>query len=138
MVGMLQSLRIFGASITRPRSSDRSDEPIRGEIYSAERLELYAESLAARQPVYQSYWGWHDLAAEARRNGSILLACHSSIAEAAREHRAITPAAEWVLDNFHVIDEQLKRIHQDCTPHVSRSLPKLAEGPLRGRPRVYG
>jgi hypothetical protein len=50
MIGMLQSLRIFGAFIARPRSSDRSDEPIRGEIYSAERLELYAESLAARQP----------------------------------------------------------------------------------------
>ena len=43
-----------------------------------------------------------------------------------------------MLDNFHVIDEQLKSIQQDCTPRVSRSLPKLADGPLRGRPRVYG
>ena len=88
--------------------------------------------------MYESYWDWYDLAAEARRNGTILLTCHSAIAEAAREHRAITPAAEWVLDNFHVIDEQLKSIHHDCTPRVSRSLPKLADGPLRGRPRVYG
>ena len=135
---MLQSLRVFGAVLGRPQSSGQIDEVIRGEIYSAERLEAHAGSLAARQPVYESSWGGYDLAAEARRNGTILLTCHSAIAEAAHEHRAITPAAEWVLDNFHVIDEQLKSIHHDCTPRISRSLPKLAEGPLRGRPRIYG
>src|SRR6185436_4781949 len=135
---MLESLRSLGFALGYPPTSDRTDEVIRDEIYSAERLEHHAESLAARQSVYDSYWARHDLAAEARRNGTVLLACHSSIAQATQEHRAITPAAEWLLDNFHVIDGQLKSIQQDCTPRIARSLPKLADGPLRGYPRVYG
>ena len=135
---MLESLRSLGIVLGHPPASDQDDEVIRDEIYSAERLEHHAESLAARQSVYDSYWVRHNLAAEARGNGTVLLACHASIAQATQEHRAITPAAEWLLDNFHVIDEQLKSIQQDCTPRTARSLPKLAEGPLRGYPRVYG
>jgi cyclic beta-1,2-glucan synthetase len=118
--------------------TDEADPPIRGEIFSAERLELHAKELAARQPITPAYWRGHDLAAAARRNGRILFECHGAIATAAREQRAITPAAEWLLDNFHVFDEQLKTIHHDCTPKVLRSLPRLADGPLRGYPRVYG
>ena len=68
---MLQSLRILGTFVRLSAAAPaRTDEPIRAEIYSAERLELHAESLAARQPVYESYWDWYDLAAEARRNGT--------------------------------------------------------------------
>ncbi|MBI1848329.1 MAG: glycosyl transferase, partial [Candidatus Rokubacteria bacterium] len=60
------------------------------------------------------------------------------IAEVIREERAITPAAEWLVDNFHVVDEQLREIHDDLPPGFYRQLPKLAEGPLAGYPRVYG
>ena len=60
------------------------------------------------------------------------------IANAIREERAITPAAEWLVDNFHVVDEQLREIRDDLPPGFYRELPKLAEGPLAGYPRVYG
>ncbi len=60
------------------------------------------------------------------------------IAHAIREERAITPAAEWLVDNFHVVDEQLREIRDDLPPGFYRELPKLAEGPLAGYPRVYG
>src|SRR5262245_87102 len=134
---MLDSLRIFRAAFVRGPSAHSTEDPIRGELYSAERLELHAESLAAQHAAYESRWGGYNLAAEARHNGTILLACHSAIAEAARQQRAITPAAEWVLDNFHVVDAQLKSIHQEFTSRSARSLAKLADGPLRGRPRAY-
>ena len=60
------------------------------------------------------------------------------IANAIREERAITPAAEWLVDNFHVVDEQLREIRDDLPAGFYRELPKLAEGPLAGYPRVYG
>ena len=60
------------------------------------------------------------------------------IATAIREERAITPAAEWLVDNFHVVDEQLREIRDDLPPGFYRELPKLTEGPLVGYPRVYG
>jgi cyclic beta-1,2-glucan synthetase len=43
-----------------------------------------------------------------------------------------------LLDNFHIVDEQIREIREDLPPGYYRKLPKLAEGPLRGFPRVFG
>ena len=50
----------------------------------------------------------------------------------------ITPAAEWLVDNFFVVDEQLREIRDDLPVGFYRELPALADGPLAGYPRVYG
>jgi cyclic beta-1,2-glucan synthetase len=71
-------------------------------------------------------------------NGRVLRESYRVIANAIREERAITPAAEWLVDNFHVVDEQLREIRDDLPPGFYRELPKLAAGPLAGYPRVYG
>ena len=63
---------------------------------------------------------------------------YRAIAKAIREERTITPAAEWLVDNFHVVEEQLREIRDDLPRGFYRELPKLAEGPLAGYPRVYG
>ena len=57
---------------------------------------------------------------------------YRAIAEAIREERAITPAAEWLVDNFHIVDEQLREIRDDLPPGFYRELPKLADGLLAG------
>ncbi|HEX6260040.1 MAG TPA: glucoamylase family protein, partial [Woeseiaceae bacterium] len=71
-------------------------------------------------------------------NGRVLLESYRAIAQAIREERAITPAAEWLVDNYHIVDEQLREIRDDLPPGFYRELPKLAEGHLQGYPRVYG
>ena len=60
------------------------------------------------------------------------------MAEALREERWIAPAAEWLVDNFFVVDEQLREIRDDLPMGFYRELPTLAAGPLAGFPRVYG
>jgi hypothetical protein len=52
------------------------------------------------------------------------------LANAIREERAITPAAEWLVDNFHIVDEQLREIRDDLPTGFYRQLPKLSEGAL--------
>jgi cyclic beta-1,2-glucan synthetase len=71
-------------------------------------------------------------------NGRVLLESYRATAQAIREERAITPASEWLVDNYHIVDEQLREIHDDLPSGYYRELPKLAEGHLRGYPRVYG
>ncbi|PYN56258.1 MAG: glycosyl transferase, partial [Candidatus Rokuibacteriota bacterium] len=71
-------------------------------------------------------------------NGRVLREAYRAIAKAIREDRAITPAAEWLVDNFHIVDEQLREIRDDLPAGFYWQLPKLAEGPLAGYPRVYG
>jgi cyclic beta-1,2-glucan synthetase len=50
----------------------------------------------------------------------------------------VVPAAEWLLDNYHLVEEQVREIRDDLPPGYYRQLPKLAEGPFAGYPRVFG
>ena len=68
----------------------------------------------------------------------MLLEAYRATAKAIREERAITPAAEWLIDNFYVAQEQIRQIREDLPRGFYRGLPKLAEGPLKGYPRVFG
>ena len=114
------------------------EDPIRAELFGIERLEQHAESLAVAQRVMRQSGRGRRLLPRVDHNGRVLRESYRVIANAIREERAITPAAEWLVDNFHVVDEQLREIRADLPPGFYRELPKLAEGPLAGYPRVYG
>src|SRR5581483_2251701 len=49
----------------------------------------------------------------------------------------ISPAAEWLVDNFHIVDEQVREIREDLPRGYYRELPKLANGPFKDYPRIY-
>ncbi len=115
-----------------------SDEILRSELFSIERLEQHAESLATAQQVTSRRTARRTLGARLRDNESVLLAAYRAIAAAAGEGRAISPAAEWLLDNYHLVEEQIREIREDLPPSFYRLLPKLANGPLTGYPRVLG
>jgi len=114
------------------------EEPIRAELFSSERLEQHAKSLAEAQRVTTTPRRGRPLLPRVLDNGRVLLESYRAIAQAIREEYAITPAAEWLVDNYHIVDEQLREIHDDLPAGYYRELPKLAEGPLKGYPRVYG
>jgi cyclic beta-1,2-glucan synthetase len=116
----------------------RFEHPIRAELYSIAHLEGHGESLAKAQPVFKSSRRGKNLRSRVAENGRVLLASYNAIIEAVREQRAITPAAEWLIDNFHIVEEQLKDIRDHMPPEYYHELPKLSEGPLSGYPRVYG
>ena len=80
-----------------------NDQILREEIFSIERLEEHARSLAAAQGITRQPGFRRSLGARLRNNEKVLLAAYRSIARAVDEGRSITPAAEWVLDNYHVI-----------------------------------
>jgi cyclic beta-1,2-glucan synthetase len=127
-------------SITGPSAAFRRDteELIRSELFSIERLEQHAESLAAAQRITTTPRTGRQLTARLQDNGQVLLQAYRAIAEAIREELAITPAAEWLVDNFHIVEEQIREIRDDLPRGFYRQLPKLAEGPLQGYPRVFG
>ncbi|HEY0367291.1 MAG TPA: protein ndvB, partial [Pyrinomonadaceae bacterium] len=60
-----------------------------------------------------------------------------ALVNALREGRAISPAAEWLVDNYHIVEEQLREIRQDLPTSYYHELPKLASGELEGYPRIY-
>jgi cyclic beta-1,2-glucan synthetase len=127
------------ASATWPEGPLRArEEPIRAELFSIERLEQHAESLAAAQRITSEAATDRRLERRLRDNDRVLRSAYRATIAAAREQRAITPAADWLADNFHVVEEQVREIGIDFPPGFHRQLPKLADGPLAGHPRVYG
>ena len=68
----------------------------------------------------------------------MLVGAFREIAHIAQAKRPITPAGEWLLDNFHVVEEQIRETRNDLPANYYAQLPKLEDGPLAGYPRVYG
>ena len=113
-------------------------EPIRAELFSVERLEQHAESLAAAQTVTPEPVPGRPLIPRVLENGRVLLEYYRATARSIRKEQTITPAAEWLVDNFYIVEEQLREIRDDLPTGFYRKLPKLAAGHLEGYPRVFG
>src|ERR1700730_256879 len=123
----------------RPAASPwNTEELIRAELFSVERLEQHAASLAAAQRISSKPSARRSLAGRLRKNEAVLLAAYRTIAAAVAENRPITPAAEWLLDNYHLVEEQIREIREDLPPSFYRLLPKLESEPFRSYPRVFG
>lgn len=119
-------------------SEKEPEEPIRAELFSLERLEQHAESLTLAQSVTRKQSRGPTILKRVKENGRVLNAAYRRITHTIREERTISPAAEWLVDNFHIVEEQILEIIDDLPPEFYRGLPKLTEGFLRGNPRVYG
>jgi cyclic beta-1,2-glucan synthetase len=133
------SSKRFGSRIRSSRDSPwNCEDPIRSELFSVERLEEHGVSLAKAQSVARSVPRRPSLTHRLRDNESVLLGAYRYIAAAVADGDVVSPAAEWLLDNFHLVEEQIREIRQDLPDGYYRQLPKLADGPLLGYPRVLG
>ena len=102
---------LFGAFLrARPVSPWDNREPIREELFSVERLEQHARSLAVAQKVTSKSSNGLPLAGQLAGNARQLLAAYRSITEEVAKGRAITPAAEWLIDNYHLVEKQIYEI----------------------------
>src|SRR5437764_4597676 len=120
------------------RAGEARDElPIRAELYSVERLEQYALTLAAEHQVSAVPRRGRRLLPRLEENARHLVAAYRALAEAIRKEHSISPAAEWFVDNFHIVEEQLREIRQDLPAGYYKELPKLERGRLAGYPRIY-
>ena len=94
--------------------------------------------LAAAQTVASRATRGLPLAGRLTENGVVLLSAYRSIVKAIDDGRVITPAAEWLIDNYHLVEKQIHQISTDLPPGYYRQLPKLVTGPFAGYPRVFG
>jgi len=124
-------LRPYVGSVARP-------QPIRAELFGVERLEHLATELAKSDRVHVTRSKPKPLLARLDDNERVLRESRAVIAKAIREERSISPAAEWLVDNFYVIDDQLRDIREHLPPAFYRQLPILQGGWFDGLPRIYG
>src|SRR5262245_44480187 len=84
-----------------------------GELWDLERLEQYGRFLATEGcDVHraESADEERDCRGRLRRDATALESTYRCIVAALQAGRAISPAAQWILDNFHVISDHLNDI----------------------------
>ncbi len=112
--------------------------PIRAELFSVERLEEHARTLAAAQPVRPLRAKGHPSAPRLLDNAAYLLQANRAITEASEGRRQVTPAGEWLIDNYYLVEMQIGEIGINLPAKYYGQLPKLAAGPFADLPRVLG
>src|SRR6185503_18448002 len=119
------------------RPADDGELPIREELYSVERLEQYAAKIATEHKVAERPQRVSLLLPRLEENGRRLISVYQELAESIRAVHVISPAAEWLVDNFHIVEEQVREIREDLPRGYYHELPKLADGPYQNYPRIY-
>ena len=118
------------------RTRTFSDEaPLRAEVFSIEQLVQHAKTLAQNHQVVRRRAA-NRLLARLGQNEQIIRAYNRST-QAVDQTRRVTHAAEWLLDNFYLIEEQIHMARRHLPRGYSRELPRLLSGPSAGLPRVY-
>jgi cyclic beta-1,2-glucan synthetase len=119
------------------RRQPLSDRPIRGVILTTGQLEERARTLAAEHTVVMQPGKARALLASVDRNHRLLRLAYQTLAADAAQRQPLTPAAAWLVDNYHVVVSQIREIRQDLPGGYYHELPKLKGGPHDGKPRVY-
>ena len=126
--------RLGGSDLAQKYTGD--ELPLRSELFSAHQMEQHGKILAGMHQLKPGR-PRNRLLTRLAENESLLLEVHNLLTEDVNADRRIAPAGEWLLDNFYLIEEQIRTAKRHLPKGYSRGLPHLLNGPSAGLPRVY-
>lgn len=106
-------------------------------LLSPEELEKHAVELARNHAVEINTRTGTWLIQRMNDNYQFITKLYKKLNEYVRQKKPTVPAAEWLLDNYYIIEQQVKEIRQNLPKKYYSELPVLQEGSLKGYPRVY-
>ena len=122
--------RLFGTA--RGHDAERrAEQPLRSELLSVDQLRQHARALAESHEI-DRHRGSDRLLPRLAENEVALLRAYEAVSDAVKQGVRIAPAADWLLDNFHLIEEQIRTARRHLPRTYSGELPRLASGPLAG------
>jgi cyclic beta-1,2-glucan synthetase len=126
--------RLRGRSVTRAYAAD--EPPLRAELFSSDQMKQHGRALASGH-AWARGRARDRLLPRLSENEGILFDVCDLLTAAVTANRRIAPAGEWLLDNFYLIEEQIRTARRHFPPGYSRELPRLLRGASAGLPRVY-
>ena len=120
-----------------PATFAGGEPPLRAELFSREQMAQHGRVLAASHRL-STLRGSDKLLTRLAQNETLLGAVRALLTEAVNDDRRVTPAGEWLLDNFYLIEEQIRTARRHLPRGYSRELPRLADGPSATLPRPAG
>ena len=139
---MISALRRFLPGLmTRPHSFDQKhlddEQPLRSQLFSLEHMQIHGVALAESHRLSQSRARGDMLLTRLVENEAALNEARTLLTKATSTNRRIAPAADWLLDNFYLVEEHIRTSKRDLPKGYSRGLPRLRDGQSSGLPRVY-
>ena len=119
-----------------PAARISDEQPLKAELFTINQLKLYAATLASRHSVSFKK-GRDKLLARLKKNEAVILRVYELLNQPGNVKRRISPAGDWLLDNYYLIEEQIRLAQKFLPKGYSEELPSLTRGPLAGYPRVY-
>jgi hypothetical protein len=113
-----------------------SELPLRSELFSSYQMEQHGKNLAASHRLRKGNPP-DMLLGRLKNNEKILNEVHILLMDAVEGKRRITPAGEWLLDNFYLIEDQIHTSKRHLPKGYSKELPCLQNGKSFGLPRAY-
>ncbi len=136
-----QAIAAFKKSMIDPFLNDKNKyenerPPLRSELFTEEQLKLHAKAISKKHKLISGQPS-EQLLKRLAENEKILLEVYAMLTVVLSRNERIVPAAEWLLDNFYLIEEQIYIAKKHFPKGYSKGLPQLAKGESAGLPRVY-
>jgi cyclic beta-1,2-glucan synthetase len=120
------------------KSAGSAAGPLRGELLSVEHLEERARVLAATYTLARSPRRRpHRFLPRLHDNARVLRRAYQALAQDVRRGEAVAPAAEWLLDNFHLVEAEIREVRRNLPHRYYLELPKLASRERAGMARIH-
>ena len=114
------------------------EPPLRSELFSSDQMEQHGKTLAGLHKLSLVYPP-DQLLARLAENEGILTGTRRLLMEAVTTDRRITTAGDWLLDNFYLIEEQIRTARRHLPRGYSRDVdPEFVAHPGDETPSALG
>ena len=103
----------------------RGEEAPPAPILNPEKLEEFARGLASSLKTRQRHWPRPRHLKRLAHDLERLREAYRSLVKDVRNGQPLTPAGEWFLDNFHLIETEGRHVPKDLPGSYYRKLPRL-------------
>jgi cellobiose phosphorylase len=117
--------------------SEKDDAPLRAELFNADQMEKHGRIIAKSHVLASERTNNKILLNRLDKNETFLSEVHYFLNETVKENHLITPAGEWLLDNYYLIEDQIRIGKKHFPKGYSKELPSLLNGNSKDLPRVY-
>jgi cellobiose phosphorylase len=122
--------------INKTPSGYLDEEPLRAELYSFDQMERFGKAMAAKHKL-SAKRAKNQLLDRLADNENVLQELRRLLTESIKRKREITPAGEWLLDNFYLVEEQIRIAKTHFPKKYSEGLPQLEDKTFPGQARIY-
>ena len=132
---LISNMRAFFQT-NNSKLSYLDEEPLRAALFSSDQMERFGKTLAMNHKLSIKPAKEH-LLKRLADNEDILDEVRKLLTDSIKRKYQITPAGEWLIDNFYLIEEHIRNAKMHFPKGYSKDLPQLSDAGSAGLTRIY-